>query len=197
MLLEWVNPLYLDISYQEQIQNEFEDNSEIQLKDFIKVAALPSSSLPVSRYSSRFIVRLFPQEEKFREVSEALRQTGIQWMKRGPPNKRWVTSASSTVSHLADSHAKCCFRCYESASVDSLPECVSLCWELLRSEAFFLLLSNFTGLRLHYLCPADEEDEDRETKDDKEEGEVAGTSAESPSSSSSSKAGADNGGKSM
>ncbi|XP_014835935.1 PREDICTED: prolyl 3-hydroxylase OGFOD1 [Poecilia mexicana] len=150
VLFEWVNPLYLDISYQEQIQTEFEDNSEIQLKDFLK-------------------------EEKFREVSEALRQTGIRWMKRGPPNKR----------------------CYESASVDSLPECVSVCWELLRSEAFFLLLSNFTGLRLHYLCPADEEDEEGETKDDKEEGEVAGTSAESPSSSSSSKAGTDKGGKKL
>uniref|UniRef100_A0A3P9MX15 2-oxoglutarate and iron-dependent oxygenase domain containing 1 n=1 Tax=Poecilia reticulata TaxID=8081 RepID=A0A3P9MX15_POERE len=112
VLFEWVNPLYLDISYQEQIQTEFEDSSEI--------------------------------EEKFREVSEALRQSDIRWMKRGPPNK-----------------------CYESASVDSLPECVSVCWELLRSEAFFLLLSNFTGLRLHYLCPADEEDEEGETKDDK------------------------------
>lgn len=37
MLLEWVNPVYLDISYQEQIQEEFEDSSEIQLKDFLKV----------------------------------------------------------------------------------------------------------------------------------------------------------------
>ncbi|XP_047218342.1 prolyl 3-hydroxylase OGFOD1 [Girardinichthys multiradiatus] len=142
VLFEWINPLYLDISYQEQIQTEFEDSSEIQLKDFLK-------------------------EEKFREVSEALRQTHIQWMKTGPPNKR----------------------CYESASLDSLPECVNTCWELLRSEAFFLLLSNFTGLHLHYLCPKDEEDEETE-KDNKEEGEVAGTSAES-----SSRAEADNGGK--
>lgn len=37
LLLEWVNPIYLDISYQEQIQEEFEDSSEIQLKDFLKV----------------------------------------------------------------------------------------------------------------------------------------------------------------
>lgn len=81
------------------------------------------------------------------------------------------------------------FRCYESASLDSLPECVSACWELLRSEAFFLLLSNFTGLRLHYLCPADEEDEGKDTAADKEEGEAAGTSAESS-------AGANDGGKS-
>lgn len=37
MLLEWVNPVYLDISYQEQIQGNFEESSEIQLKDFLKV----------------------------------------------------------------------------------------------------------------------------------------------------------------
>lgn len=29
--------MYLDISYQERIQREFEDSSEIQLKDFLKV----------------------------------------------------------------------------------------------------------------------------------------------------------------
>ncbi|XP_028257624.1 prolyl 3-hydroxylase OGFOD1 [Parambassis ranga] len=122
VLLEWVNPLYLDISYQEHIQGEFEDTSEIQLKDFLR-------------------------EEKFREVSEALRLAQIQWMKRGPPNKR----------------------CYEVASVDSLPECVSACWELLRSESFFLLLSNFTGLHLHYLCPADDDDDDDDDENHDEE----------------------------
>lgn len=37
MLLEWVNPVYLDVSYQEQIQGNFEESSEIQLKDFLKV----------------------------------------------------------------------------------------------------------------------------------------------------------------
>ncbi|XP_074522545.1 prolyl 3-hydroxylase OGFOD1 [Halichoeres trimaculatus] len=123
LLLEWINPAYLDISYQEQVQEEFEDSSEIQLKDFLK-------------------------EEKFREVSEALRLTQIQWTKRGPPNKR----------------------CCETASLDTLPQCVSACWELLHSEAFFLLLSNFTGLRLHYLCPADDDDDDDEEKEGKEEG---------------------------
>ncbi|XP_035508014.1 prolyl 3-hydroxylase OGFOD1 [Morone saxatilis] len=146
LLLEWVNPVYLDISYQEQIQEEFEDSSEIQLKDFLK-------------------------EEKFREVSEALRLAQIQWTKRGPPNKR----------------------CYEVASLDTLPQCVSACWELLRSEAFFLLLSNFTGLRLHYLCPADEDDEeDDEEKEEKKEqedvrdGEATGSSTESQSVNTSS-----------
>lgn len=146
LLLEWINPAYLDISYQEQVQEEFEDSSEIQLKDFLK-------------------------EEKFREVSEALRLAQIQWTKRGPPNKR----------------------CYDTASLDTLPQCVSACWELLHSEAFFLLLSNFTGLGLHYLCPADDDEEEKEEgeeegdkeagnqekKDegDKQNGEASGSSA--------------------
>ncbi|XP_058485895.1 prolyl 3-hydroxylase OGFOD1 [Solea solea] len=145
LLLEWINPLYLDVSYQEQIQQEFEDSSEIQLKDFLR-------------------------EDRFREVDEALRLSHIQWTRRGPPNKR----------------------CYEAASLDALPHCVSSCLELLRSEAFFLLLSNFTGLRLHFLCPADDdndEDEDeeekKEEKDDDEEdagdGEATGSATEAQS----------------
>uniref|UniRef100_A0A3Q1C5Q0 Prolyl 3-hydroxylase OGFOD1 n=1 Tax=Amphiprion ocellaris TaxID=80972 RepID=A0A3Q1C5Q0_AMPOC len=133
VLLEWVNPVYLDISYQEQIQEEFEESSEIQLKDFLK-------------------------EEKFREVSEALRLSQIQWTKRGPANKRN----------------------YEVASLDTVPQCVTACWELLRSESFFLLLSNFTGLRLHYLCPADEDDdEDKEKQEQKEDEEATASSTES------------------
>lgn len=48
------------------------------------------------------------------------------------------------------------------ADLDSLPPCVKDCWELLHSEAFFLLLSNFTGLRLHFLCPADEDDSENQ-----------------------------------
>lgn len=54
------------------------------------------------------------------------------------------------------------------ASLGNLPPCVRECWELLHSEAFFLLLSNFTGLRLHYLCPDD--DEDGEDKKEQNEG---------------------------
>ncbi|XP_077446662.1 prolyl 3-hydroxylase OGFOD1 [Stigmatopora argus] len=126
ILLEWINPLYLDISYQEQIQEKFEECSEIQLKDFLR-------------------------EEKFNQVREAVQLAQIQWTRRGPDNKRR----------------------YDTACMDTLPECVNACWELLRSEAFFLLLSNFTGLRLHYLCPADDDDDD-ETKDE----EAAGASNE-------------------
>uniref|UniRef100_A0A669D5T3 Prolyl 3-hydroxylase OGFOD1 n=1 Tax=Oreochromis niloticus TaxID=8128 RepID=A0A669D5T3_ORENI len=125
VLLEWINPIYLDISYQEQIQEEFEDSSEIQLKGFLKVT-----------YKNSF-----------------------------PPTQ-----------------------CYEAAALDSLPQCVSACWELLHSEAFFLLLSNFTGLRLHYLCPADDEEDDDEEKVKKQQddGEATGSSNE-PSSADASR----------
>uniref|UniRef100_A0A8C8FJR3 Prolyl 4-hydroxylase alpha subunit domain-containing protein n=1 Tax=Oncorhynchus tshawytscha TaxID=74940 RepID=A0A8C8FJR3_ONCTS len=137
LLLEWVNPLYLDVDYQSQVQQEFEDSSEIQLKNFLK-------------------------EEKFKEVSEALRLTDVQWTKQGPPNRR----------------------CYEVASLESFPQCVSACWELLCSEAFFLLLSNFTGLRLHYLSPSDEDEKDQE---DEEEGEATGSSGDTPSANKNNK----------
>ncbi|KAJ3592864.1 hypothetical protein NHX12_005202 [Muraenolepis orangiensis] len=161
LLFEWVNPMYLDISYQEQIQEEFEESSEIQLKDFLK-------------------------EEKFAEVSVALRLHEIQWARRGPPNKR----------------------SYEVASLESIPSCVSDCWELLCSEAFFLLLSNFTGLRLHFLCPNDDDDdddddnedgheEDGENEEEEEEennkesardGEATGSAMETPTAKKTSKA---------
>ncbi|TNN87464.1 Prolyl 3-hydroxylase OGFOD1 [Liparis tanakae] len=107
LLLEWVNPVYLDISYQEQIQEEFEDSSEIQLKGFLK-------------------------EEKFKEVKEALAQ--IQWTKRGPPNKR----------------------CYEAATMNTLPQCVKLstpmcCGELRRwSNGGYTLLHDTEASRAEY-----------------------------------------------
>lgn len=77
------------------------------------------------------------------------------------------------------------------ASLDSLPQCVRECWELLHSEAFFLLLSNFTGLRLHYLCPNDDEDDEgkdrseeaegMKEREDAQAGEASGSSVESSS----------------
>lgn len=65
---------------------------------------------------------------------------------------------------------------------------MSACWELLRSEAFFLLLSNFTGLRLHYLCPADDnddEDKDEGKEKEKEEDSATGSSTEAQSADTS------------
>ncbi|KAF6078903.1 2-oxoglutarate and iron dependent oxygenase domain containing 1 [Phyllostomus discolor] len=109
ILYEWINPTYLDMDHQIQIQEEFEEQSEILLKDFLK-------------------------PEKFAEVCEALEKGGVKWSSRGPPNKRF----------------------YEKAEESTLPGVLRDCMTLFRSEALFLLLSNFTGLRLHFLAPSEE-----------------------------------------
>ncbi|XP_062997589.1 prolyl 3-hydroxylase OGFOD1 [Elgaria multicarinata webbii] len=111
ILYDWINPIYLDIDSQAQIQEEFEDRSEILLKDFLK-------------------------RDKFQLVCEALKKEELRWSTRGPPHKRH----------------------YEKAEEASLPATLTACMELFHSEAMFLLLSNFTGLKLHFLAPEEEEE---------------------------------------
>uniref|UniRef100_A0A8C0UZ30 2-oxoglutarate and iron dependent oxygenase domain containing 1 n=1 Tax=Cyanistes caeruleus TaxID=156563 RepID=A0A8C0UZ30_CYACU len=125
ILYEWINVVYLDMDSQAQIQEEFEERSEILLKDFLK-------------------------KEKYQLLCEALENKEIQWSSRGPANKRL----------------------YEAAEEDSLPDTLKEFLQLLRSEALFLLLSNFTGLKLHFLAPSDEDE-------DTEEGQAADTTAHS------------------
>uniref|UniRef100_I3M6T4 2-oxoglutarate and iron dependent oxygenase domain containing 1 n=1 Tax=Ictidomys tridecemlineatus TaxID=43179 RepID=I3M6T4_ICTTR len=115
ILYEWINPMYLDMDYQAQIQEEFEERSEILLKEFLK-------------------------PEKFAKVCEALEQGDVEWSSRGPPNKRF----------------------YEKAEESKLPDVLKDCMELFRSEALFLLLSNFTGLKLHFLAPSEEIEDQKE-----------------------------------
>lgn len=64
------------------------------------------------------------------------------------------------------------FRLYEAAEEDSLPDTLKKFLQLLRSEALFLLLSNFTGLKLHFLAPSDEDE-------DAGEGQAADTAGQS------------------
>ncbi|XP_037372309.1 prolyl 3-hydroxylase OGFOD1 isoform X2 [Talpa occidentalis] len=121
ILYDWINPTYLNMDYQVQIQEEFEERSEILLKDFLK-------------------------PEKFAKVCEALEKGDVEWNSRGPPNKRF----------------------YEKAEESKLPEVLKECMGLFRSEALFLLLSNFTGLKFHFLAPSDDDE-----IEDKKEGEAA------------------------
>ncbi|KAM9607568.1 prolyl 3-hydroxylase OGFOD1 [Trichechus inunguis] len=121
ILYEWINPIYLDMDYQIQIQEEFEERSEILLKEFLK-------------------------PEKFADICEALEKGNVEWSSRGPPNKRF----------------------YEKAEENKLPDVLKDCMELFRSEALFLLLSNFTGLKLHFLAPSEEDEIEAER-----EGEAA------------------------
>uniref|UniRef100_A0A8D2DZG1 2-oxoglutarate and iron dependent oxygenase domain containing 1 n=1 Tax=Sciurus vulgaris TaxID=55149 RepID=A0A8D2DZG1_SCIVU len=135
ILYEWINPTYLDMDYQAQIQEEFEERSEILLKEFLKT-------------------------EKFAKVCEALEKGDVEWSSRGPPNKRF----------------------YEKAEESKLPDILKDCMGLFRSEALFLLLSNFTGLKLHFLAPSEEETEDKK----EEEASCAADSTEEGTSQSSS-----------
>ncbi|KFM05846.1 2-oxoglutarate and iron-dependent oxygenase domain-containing protein 1, partial [Aptenodytes forsteri] len=112
ILYEWINLVYLDMDCQAQIQEEFEERSEILLKDFLK-------------------------KEKYQLLCEALENKDIQWSRRGPANKRL----------------------YETAEEDGLPDILKKFLQFLRSEALFLLLSNFTGLKLHFLAPSDEDED--------------------------------------
>ncbi|XP_069724792.1 prolyl 3-hydroxylase OGFOD1 isoform X1 [Phaenicophaeus curvirostris] len=112
ILYEWINLIYLDMDSQAQIQEEFEERSEILLKDFLK-------------------------KEKYQLLCEALENKDIRWSIRGPANKRL----------------------YETAEEDSLPDVLKGFLQFLRSEALFLLLSNFTGLKLHFLAPSDEDED--------------------------------------
>ncbi|XP_021026499.1 prolyl 3-hydroxylase OGFOD1 isoform X1 [Mus caroli] len=125
ILYEWINPAYLEMDYQMQIQEEFEERSEILLKEFLK-------------------------PEKFAKVCEALEKGDVEWKSHGPPNKRF----------------------YEKAEENNLPDVLKECMGLFRSEALFLLLSNLTGLKLHFLAPS-EDDEIEE----KGEGETASAAA--------------------
>ena len=64
LLLSWVNPMYLNPEIVTDIGEQFEDNSEIQLKDFL-------------------------QADKYSAILEEITNTkDVSWRKQGPPNKR-------------------------------------------------------------------------------------------------------------
>ncbi|XP_064605559.1 prolyl 3-hydroxylase OGFOD1-like [Liolophura sinensis] len=63
LFYQWINPQYLDINVQSEIQDRFETESEIELQDFIN-----------------------PQ--MYESLLEVLKNRSLPWAKRGPPNKR-------------------------------------------------------------------------------------------------------------
>jgi len=72
LLLSWVNPMYLNPEIVIDIGEQFEDNSEIQLKDFL-------------------------QKDKYSALVEEITQNDLLWAKQGPPNKRmyWLLQNDS------------------------------------------------------------------------------------------------------
>ncbi|XP_077981360.1 prolyl 3-hydroxylase OGFOD1-like [Glandiceps talaboti] len=121
-LYDWVNPTYMDLLIQSQIQEKFSEDSEIELQNFIK-------------------------EEKYQEMALAMKESAIKWRTLGPANKRH----------------------YEKADEDSVPNIIKECLEVLKSEQMFLLLSNFTGLKLHELAPESSDDEEEEEEEEENE----------------------------
>ncbi|XP_064626041.1 prolyl 3-hydroxylase OGFOD1-like [Lineus longissimus] len=71
ILYEWINPVYLEIEVQSEIQEKFEQESEIELQGFLR-------------------------EEKYLEVARALAAGSISWQQLGPPNKRNYSAADQT-----------------------------------------------------------------------------------------------------
>lgn len=67
-ITEWINPVYLDGQTQIDIQETFEDNSEISLPDFL-------------------------QTKKYDEVCKALTNSKTSWHKKGPANWRNIHEA--------------------------------------------------------------------------------------------------------
>ena len=104
--------------------------------------------------NSEISLQDFLDGDKFAAVSQALAgMAEAAWKHVGPADKR-------SIERLAD---------------DETPEIVRECLNFLQSDAFFLMLSNLTGLRLHPLAPEDsDEDSDGEDGDavcDSDDGE--------------------------
>jgi len=91
--------------------------------------------------SSEISLSGFLPPELYSELSQAL-ASHKQWSLSGPPDRR---------------------RCQTIQG--DLPDIVAKCQQFFTSDAFFLLLSNLTGLKLHQLAP-----EDSDSEEDKEDG---------------------------
>ena len=86
--------------------------------------------------NSEISLSQFLTAELYSQVSQALAGQANAWRREGPADRR----------------------CYQ--VLDGEVDTLSACIRFFSSEAFFLLLSNLTGLRLHQLAPADSEDEE-------------------------------------
>ncbi|XP_063962923.1 prolyl 3-hydroxylase OGFOD1-like [Lytechinus pictus] len=95
----------------------------------------------------------FFEKEKYEAVLTQLQSPDIRWERRGPANKRH----------------------YKSADLSSLPPVIHECLSVMQSEQMFLLLSNFTALRLHSQAPCSDDDDEEEDDEDKKEDMVNGT----------------------
>lgn len=75
--------------------------------------------------------------------------------------------------------------------MQTIPSCVKECWELLSSEPFFILLSNLTGLGLHFLAQSNDEDDESQDEKSETENENGGNTHAGGSSSTTETSSAD------
>ncbi|XP_060593142.1 prolyl 3-hydroxylase OGFOD1-like [Ruditapes philippinarum] len=71
IFFDWINPVYLSVGAQGSIQEKFENESEIELQDFL-------------------------QKDKYEALLEALKSSKMCWKKVGPSNKRCYNQADDT-----------------------------------------------------------------------------------------------------
>ncbi|XP_045159560.2 prolyl 3-hydroxylase OGFOD1-like [Mercenaria mercenaria] len=71
VFFDWINPVYLSVGAQGSIQEKFENESEIELQDFL-------------------------QKEKYEALLEVLKSSNMCWKKMGPANKRCYNHADET-----------------------------------------------------------------------------------------------------
>lgn len=81
-LSDWISPAYLDVGVLSQIQQQFEEESQIELPNFLLV------SCPVVCGYYVVFPSIVQQEEKYGLLCEEMvtSQTETKWTVQGPPN---------------------------------------------------------------------------------------------------------------
>jgi len=120
---EWVNPLYLGLESMGRIQTQFEEDSEIQLSNFLN-------------------------PEKYTELLNYLEKRTDRFADCVPFNRKFTNEFEP--------------------DTDQLNNPVNQLVEVLNSDDFFLLLSNWTGLKLHPQFEGDDSDEDDDDEERRE-----------------------------
>jgi len=137
---DWINPQYLDPTAQLEIQSHFEENSEISLPEFLS-------------------------EEKFAAVNQALAKASKSckgWTTVGPADRRCYDRLGPEALTSAEAEGG---EEEDGAGLDqSERDLIQSCANLFQSDAFCLMLSTMTGLKLHPLAATDDDDDDEEAE---------------------------------
>ena len=138
-LLSWINPKYTVDEVLQEIQEEFVDKSEIALRGFLR-------------------------NEKYNELATALCNINV-WKRHFRPvlaNYEYIPENIFILDENKEHDLP--------TSNDSfVPRIITDIFKLFYSEAFFLMLSNMTGIRLHKNVVLIDDDDDSNDDDDDDE----------------------------